>query len=266
MRTLALTIAYDGTDWSGFQRLRGAPTIQAAVEEALAKVLQHSVTVMAAGRTDAGVHAMGQVVSLHTCNPMPLDRIGWVTNRLLPPSIRIRKAVEREANFHARFGAAYRRYWYVIQKTGHPEPIGGRFRWQLPYTLNRASMEESLLSVHGTHDFDALCHRGTPGGSTIRTIHRAIIRNWSGGIVIDVQANAFLHQMMRLLVANVIVIGRGERPVTWLSDLVRSKNRHLAGVAAPPCGLFLMRIGYPPSVNPRWGTLLEKLNDEELSG
>ena len=266
MRTLALTIAYDGTDYMGFQRQPGLPSIQGTLEEALTTVFQHPVQVVAAGRTDAGVHAFGQMVSFRTASTIPIDRVAWVTNRYLPPTIRVRHAVERESTFHARFSAAYRRYWYVVQTAGKPDPVNGRFRWQLLCPLDMPAMSDALATVQGTHDFDAFCHRSTPGGSTVRTLHRILVRQWRDGIIIDVQAEAFLHQMVRLLVANTVLIGCGKRPVSWLAELLESRNRHLAGVAAPSCGLFLMRIGYPPTVNPRWGSILEKMNNEELLG
>ncbi|HEY3379838.1 MAG TPA: tRNA pseudouridine(38-40) synthase TruA [Armatimonadota bacterium] len=268
MRTLALTVSYDGTDWCGFQRQRDVPSIQGAVEAALSEVFQHKVAVFCAGRTDAGVHAIGQVVSFPTPNLMPLDRITWVTNRLLPATIRIRRAQDVPPNFHARFSARFRRYWYVVQSTGQPDPIYGRFRWQQKRRFDIAAMETALTAVQGCHDFAAFCHRlAAPTGSTIRTLHRAFVRPWAQGVIIDVQADAFLHQMVRLLVANVLLVGGGERPVTWLEELLQSRDRHLAGKGAPPCGLFLMRIGYfSPTVNPRWGSILEKLNDEMLFG
>ena len=265
MRTIALTVAYDGTDWAGFQRLTDRPTIQATLEQALTKVMQHGVTLTCAGRTDAGVHAYGQVVSFRTPNPMPIDRVAWVTNYLLPSTIVVRRAVEKTHPFHARFSAVYRRYWYFVQTVGGPDPIAGRFRWQIGHPLDITAMREALAPMIGLHDFAAFCHHRDVEVSTVRTLHHARVRQRAPGlVVIDLQAEAFLHQMVRLLVANIVLIGRGERPVDWLETLRATRKRHLSGKAAPPCGLFLMRIGYPPTVNPAWGTLMEKLNHEEL--
>ncbi|HEX2952084.1 MAG TPA: tRNA pseudouridine(38-40) synthase TruA [Armatimonadota bacterium] len=266
MRNIALTIAYDGTDWYGFQRQRAFPTVQQELETALSKVFQHPVEIVCAGRTDTGVHAVGQVISFHTDNPIPIERVTWVTNRFLPDTIRIRSAKEKPAAFHARFSASYRRYWYFIQTRSRPDPIVGRFCWQIKSRLDIPVMARALRSIQGKYDFSAFCHQGEPNGSPIRTIHRAQVKRWRHGVIIDVQADAFLHQMIRLMVANTILIGTWERPESWLEELVRSRNRHLAGKGAPPCGLFLMRIGYPPTVNPRWGSVLEKLNNEELLG
>lgn len=268
MRTLALTVAYDGTDWAGFQRQTRFPSIQGALEEALSAVLQHQVDIAAAGRTDAGVHALAQVISLRTANPIPLERVPRVTNRLLPASISIRRVVERPEGFHARWSARSRRYWYIVQQTRWPDPIRGRFRWQINHALDVCAMQAALTPLVGRHDFAALCHgERAPGRTTVRCIQRAQVHRRPGLVVIDVQADAFLHQMVRLLVANLVQIGRGVRPVEWLEELLHSRNRIYAGKVAPPQGLFLMRIGYPPSED--CISLVEDagvLNNEEFSG
>ena len=246
MRTLALTVAYDGTDWAGFQRQPDRPTICGALETALAGLLRHPVHLAAAGRTDAGVHALGQVVSLRTENPLPLEHLPWAVNRLLPASIRIRRVEEREATFHARCSARNRRYWYWLQTTRWPDPMRGRFCWQFDRALDAASMQTALEPLLGRHDFRAFCHGGVSPRGTVRTLRRAQVRRWRDALVIDVQADAFVQQMVRLLVANVVRVGCGDRPTDWLAELLHSYDRHRAGHGAPACGLFLMRIGYPP--------------------
>lgn len=265
MRTIALKVAYDGTDWSGFQRLADRPSIQQSLEEALSSVMQHPVNVVCAGRTDAGVHAYGQVVSFQSENRIPIDRIPWVTNRLLPASIMIRQAEDKLSPFHARFSADYRRYWYVLQTNSAKEPIGGRFRWQMKEKLDIERMRTAMSVLIGKHDYQAFSHQIDPQSVTERTVHHArVLVRANGIVIIDLQAKAFLRQMIRLLVANIVLIGRDERPVEWLETLRATRDRHIAGKGAPPCGLYLMRIGYPPTVNPGWGTLMEKLDHEEF--
>jgi tRNA pseudouridine38-40 synthase len=144
MRTLALTVAYDGTEWAGFQRQRQSPSIQGTLEMALSDALQHPIAVLGAGRTDAGVHALGQVVSLHTDNPIPTERVPRVVNRWLPPAIRVRHAREMPAGFHARLTASYRRYWYALQAVRQPDPLRGRFCWQVERPLDTAAMDAAL--------------------------------------------------------------------------------------------------------------------------
>jgi len=248
MRTLALTVAYDGTEWAGFQRQTRYPSVQRELEDALTKVFQHQVEIAAAGRTDAGVHALGQVISFQSDNPLPVERIPLAVNRLLPASILIRNAMERPMGFNARHSARFRRYWYLVQHTHQPDPIRGRFVWQVMKKIDVCAMQQALASMIGRHDFAAYCHGEiAPWRTTMRCIQRAQVRYWRGCIVVDIQADAFLHQMVRLLVANLVKVGSGERSVHWLEELRQSRDRYLAGKGAPPHGLFLMRIGYPPS-------------------
>lgn len=247
LRTLALMIAYDGTDWAGIQRLNDRPTIGETLNTALTTVLRHPVCMVAAGRTDAGVHALGQMISLRTDNPLPLENLHRAVNRLLPASIRVRRVDEREERFHARCSAINRRYWYLLQTARQPDPLRGRFCWQLDRALDADKMQEALLPLLGQHDFRAYCHGEVhPPRGSVRTIQRLRIRRRRALLVIDVQADAFLHHMVRLLVANVVRVGIGERPVDWPAELLESRDRHGAGKGAPACGLFLMRIGYPP--------------------
>ena len=271
LRVLALTVAYDGTDWAGFQRQTRRPSIQLALEEALTAVLRHPVAIDAAGRTDAGVHALGQVVSLQTANPLPVERIPLAVNRLLPSSIRVRRACEKPPGFHARHSAGSRRYWYLVQQAGQPDPVRGRFCWQVTMPLQLTAMQAALAPLLGQHDFAAFC-QGVPAPcrTTVRSIQRAQVAPWGGSICIDVQADAFLHQMMRLLVANLVLVGCGDQPAGWLRELLLARNRYLAGKVAPPHGLFLMRIGYPPmeeSIPFEEEMEIETNNDdEEFSG
>ncbi|MEI7833015.1 MAG: tRNA pseudouridine(38-40) synthase TruA [bacterium] len=246
MRTLAITVAYDGTDWSGFQRQSYHPSIQGALEKALSNVLREDVRIAAAGRTDAGVHALGQMISLCTANPMPIERITWVTNRYLPASIRVLRARDVADDFSARWSAYYRRYWYVVAPgISTPDPIRGRFCWQVKESLDIAAMNEAGRLLLGRHDFVTFCQSGSPSVTTVRELQRIEIRPRGRNLVIDLQADGFLYRMVRIIAANLVEIGSGQKPVSWLEELLHSRNRHKAGKWAPACGLYLMRIGYP---------------------
>jgi tRNA pseudouridine38-40 synthase len=265
-RTLALTVAYDGTAWAGLQRQTQFPSIQGALEAALTTVLQHPVTVAAAGRTDAGVHALGQVVSLRTESTIPLERVPWVTNRVLPESIRVRAAVEREPWFHARLSARSRRYVYVVQPTRHPDPLRSRFCWQVP-PVDVDAMVRAAATLCGRHDFAAFCHGGEAPGSTVRTVQRLAVRPWRGTVVVDIQADAFLRRMIRLLVGVLVQVGCGEQSECWPAEVLAARDRTRAGQGAPPNGLCLMRIGYPPIGDaPPLGVYGGEFTDEEFSG
>jgi len=265
MRTLALTVAYDGTDWAGMQWQPSAPTVQGALEKALASVLRHEVRIAAAGRTDAGVHALAQVVSLRTPNPIPAERLPLALNVLLPESVRVRRAVERTAGFHARRSAIFRRYWYRLQVTRHADPLRGRFCWQLERKLDVAAMRAALQPLAGRHDFAAFCHHGGETKGTARALHHARVMSRGTGIVVDVQADAFVHRMVRLLVSNLVLVGAGERPASWLEELLLSRDRSRSGKGAPARGLILMKIGYPPMEDPSREWEDSGDNDEMLS-
>ncbi len=266
MRTLAVTVAYDGTEWAGFQRQSRYPSLQAALETALTTVLRQPTTVTGAGRTDAGVHALGQVISLRTTSTIPVERVPWVTNRELPPSIRLRAAVEREPWFHARLSAGYRRYVYVLQPTRRSDPLRGRFCWQVP-ALDAEAMARAATALIGRHDFAAFCHGGKALGGSVRTLQRLVVRQRPGLVLLDIQADAFLRRMVRLLVGTLVQVGRGVRPESWPAEVLASRNRDLAGYGAPPHGLCLMRIGYPPIGDaPPLGVYGGELTDEEFSG
>lgn len=246
MRTLALKVAYDGTDWSGFQRQSRFPTVQDELEKALGKVLREKVRISAAGRTDAGVHALGQMISLSTSNPMPIERIEWVTNRLLPATIRVRRARDVADDFSARWSAYHRRYWYVVSPgIATPDPIRGRFSWQVPLLLDIGVMYEASRPLIGLHDFSAFAQKGSPSVTNFRTIERIEFRARGNNVIIDMQADGFLYRMVRIMVANLVEIGSGQKPVSWMEELLHSQDRHKAGRWAPACGLYLMRIGYP---------------------
>lgn len=269
MRTLALTVAYDGTDWAGFQRQPGHVTIQAQLEAALSLALQHPVEVAAAGRTDAGVHALGQIISFTTLNPLPIERVPRIVNNYLPATIRVRRARVMPTGFHARWWASSRRYRYLLHVTRQPDPIRGRFCWQVPPPLDVEAMLRASRACIGRQDFAAFCQNWQPGQSTMRTVTRLAVQPLPGGYVqIDVQADAFLHRMVRLLVAQLRLVGGGIYPDSWPAQVLASRNRQWAGKGAPATGLILMRIGYPP-VADSFSPLGESVGDEcheEFSG
>jgi tRNA pseudouridine38-40 synthase len=268
MRNIALTVSYDGTDWAGFQRQNIYPSIQGELEKALQKLCGHGVTVSAAGRTDAGVHAFGQVVNFFTPTPVPIEKVAWVTNRWLPDSIRVRKARDVDARFHARHCAVYRRYWYFVQEVHEVDAMRSRFCWQIKDRLNVDAMKAATTEIMGRHDFSAFCHSGSPALSNVKNLIYAGVRRQGSYLIFDVKADAFLYQMVRLLVGNFVRIGRGEKSPEWMGELLETKTRHFAEVAAPTNGLWLMRVGYPRynNIDIPVGDLVGETEDEELSG
>ena len=273
MRCIALKIAYDGTDWNGFQRQKSVqeylsperstqlrqklfkPSIQNELERALGKLFEHRVEVKCAGRTDKNVHALGQVVSFFTEVNIPTRLMPLALNRLLKPSIRVRKAVEMREDFHPRFDAKYRRYWYVVNTNAKLNPLLTRYQYCLQDDLRRSEkleldfgkMERALSALVGTHDFTSYSHNSS-SDTMIRTLEMARLRCTKSGFIIDLKADAFLRQMVRLIAANVIKVGRGLKSEDWLFELLELKDRHMAGNAADPHGVWLMQVGYDKGV------------------
>lgn len=242
---IALGLEYDGAAFSGWQIQRHARTVQACLEEALTRVADHPVRTWCAGRTDAGVHAMGQVVHFET-HAMRSMR-SWVlgTNANLPREVAVHWAVEVSPDFNARFSATARAYRYLI--LNQPTRLAlwsRRATWELR-PLDAARMHLAAQVLVGEHDFSSFRAAGCQASHPVRTLHRISVRREGSQVVLEVEANAFLQHMVRNLTGALLEIGRGERPVEWIGELLAARDRTRAGVTAPPEGLYLLRVEYP---------------------
>jgi tRNA pseudouridine38-40 synthase len=268
MRTLKLTLAYDGTRFVGWQRQAEGESIQGLLEEALAKFEGAPVTVHGAGRTDAGVHAHGQVASAHVTFTHAPATLGRALNAILPGDIRVLDVAEAPADFHARFSARSKSYRYQLRTGEVGDPFTRAFEWQLSERLDVDRMRAAAASLVGTHDFAAFQSAGTDVTSSIRTIFRSEIRGPDGFapllvghgssisqsgedplgsrsvVVYEVTADGFLRHMVRAIVGTLVEIGRGWRPVASVTQLLDGGTRADAGATAPPHGLFLVRVDY----------------------
>ncbi len=241
----ALGIEYDGTAYKGWQtqgpRIR---TIQGVLERALSDVADSPVSVVCAGRTDAGVHAIEQVAHFDTESNRP-ER-AWVlgVNSKLPADVSVRWSRPVAPGFHARFSANARRYRYLIQ-CGRSRPALNRSRaaWHWS-SLDVERMNSAARHLLGEHDFSAFRAAECQAKHPVRTITRISVRGEDDRVVMDVEANAFLHHMVRNIVGALMPVGRGERPNTWTRDLLKARDRKLAGVTAPACGLYLVGVRY----------------------
>jgi tRNA pseudouridine38-40 synthase len=246
---LALGIEYDGTGYSGWQRLSHRPSVQAAVEAALSFVADHPLEVTCAGRTDAGVHAECQVVHFYTAAERSLR--GWVmgANSRLPPDIAVLWAHRVADEFHARFGARARRYRYTILNRPVRAALMARHVTWERVPLDAARMHAAAQALLGENDFSAFravqCQASTP----MRNVHEVTVARHGDGVVIEIQANAFLHHMVRNIVGSLLPVGRGERPVEWPGELLVGRDRGRAGPTAPATGLTLLAPRYPAE----WG-------------
>ena len=247
MRTLRLTLEYDGTDYRGFGIQPGAPTIQGVLETALTAALNHPVRVVGGGRTDSGVHAAGQVVSLHTSAPRPAAVVQRATNARLPRDVYVRAVAEAPAGFDARRSALWRRYRYTLWREPAPNLWWQRFSYHLARPLDLAAMRRASRRLVGRHDFAALAThqaRNAPA-STVRTVHQARWLVDDAFWHFEVVADAFLRHMVRSMVGTLLLAGRGELAPADVSAILAARDRRRAGPTVPAAGLTLMTIAYP---------------------
>lgn len=242
MRVQAV-VAYDGTDYGGFQRQTNAPSVQAVLEAALAQVTQEAVTVLAAGRTDAGVHAAGQVIAFDTAWRHGLDDLQRALNAVLPADVAVLEVAEAAPDFHPRYDARSRRYRYTIYNAPVRWPLARRYSLHVPEPLDVTALQQAAQCLVGEHDFAAF---GQPpqGESTVRQV---FVAEWGGEspwLTFDIEANAFLYRMVRSIVGTMLLVGRGEMSVEEFAAVLASCDRSRAGPTAPPHGLCLMKIEY----------------------
>lgn len=249
MRHIRLLVEYDGTALCGWQRQANGPTVQGHLEEALAKLLSHEVAVAGASRTDAGVHASGQVASFRTDRPIPLHGIRRGLNSMLPREIAIAEAVEIEpgVDFHPRFSATGKHYRYLVWTRAERSPRWRDRAWHHSAPLDLAAMRHGAEPLIGEHDFAAFRSAGCTAPRTIRRIERIEIAELSDTpalVAIDVRGNAFLRNMVRILVGTLIEVGTGRRTPAQVAEILASKDRTRAGMTAPAHGLELVSVRY----------------------
>jgi len=241
---LAVGIEYAGTRYAGWQRQDHAPSVQAEVERALARIADHPVAVVCAGRTDAGVHALGQVVHFDTTAVRP-ER-GWLlgANVHLPSDVALRWVAPVADDFHARYWALSRTYRYLVlnRPTRSPLAADRACQWRTP--LDAARMHAALQALVGEHDFSAFRAAECQAQVPVRRLARITVTRDGDLVVFEVTANAFLHHMVRNIVGSALPIGAGERDAAWLRALLAGRDRRVAGATAPPGGLYLTAVEY----------------------
>ncbi len=240
-----MTIEYDGTDFSGFQRQRNQMTVQEAVEMAAGRIEGRPVTVVGAGRTDAGVHAKGQVVSFATARDLSPEVWIRALNDLLPASIAVREAWHHDGPFNPRFRAVAREYRYTLRDGPARPAIGRQYLWHVAGSLDVEAMDRALRHLIGTHDFSSFSGRSTgPPRSMVRTVTAARCRREDEAIAVEITANAFLPHMVRNIVGTIVPIGRGSAPADSIREILELRDRSAAGPTAPAHGLCLVRVHF----------------------
>lgn len=244
MRNLRLDICYDGSRYRGWQRLPGREdTIQGKLETALSRILEEPIEISGSGRTDAGVHARGQVANFHCGSKMPSEEILGALRRYLPEDIGIYSCKDVSPRFHARLNAKEKTYLYRIWNSEAPCVFERRYVARMPERLNLDAMEAAAAQLTGQHDFSAFCDNARMKKSTVRFIRAIQVSRYGQEIRIRVTGNGFLHSMVRILVGTLVEVGRGQRSVSSIPALFGG-TRAEAGFLAPAQGLCLEEVIY----------------------
>lgn len=245
MKKYAACIEYDGTAYYGWQRLSHGPSIQAEVEKALAFVANHPIELTCSGRTDSGVHGIGQVVHFESAAQRTQKAWQMGCNTNLPDDITMRWVTPVADEFHARFSATSRRYRYIIaNQVPRPALLYNKVCW-FKEPLDAELMQQAAQSLLGENDFSSFRAAGCQAKHAMRELQYINVSRDQQYVYVDIIANAFLHHMVRNIVGSLFEVGKQEKPVSWLAELLALKDRTQAGITAPACGLYFVSVEYP---------------------
>ena len=264
--TFKLTLAYDGAAYSGWQFQPDRPTLQGTLESALKQITRETIRVAGSGRTDAGVHALGQVVSFHSATRLPPATLQKALNATLPDDIAVIELSEAPPDFHAIRDCVRKRYRYVLHDGPSRDVFSRRYAWHVWHPLDEAAMQRAAQSLVGTQDFASFQTHGTERETTVRTVYEITVCRGSGAIAgtiadcglriadcrgeaeaivtVEVEADGFLYNMVRTIVGTLVQVGRSQQAETWPAQVLDARDRRLAGMTAPPHGLFLLEAFY----------------------
>jgi tRNA pseudouridine38-40 synthase len=245
VRNIKLTICYDGTDFRGWQRQPGQRTVQEVLETAVEKLTGTYSKTTACSRTDAGVHARGQVVHFFTACRLQLGVIVRALNALTPRDVQILEAADMPQSFHSTLDAVSKRYRYVIDNQTFADPLQLRTSWHVFHRLDVETMQRAGQALVGRHDFRSFETEWPNRTSSVRTIVDLTVARNDNLVSIEVEADGFLYNMVRAIAGTLMLVGAGKRPEAWVGEVLRAENRIEAGPTAPPQGLFLLVVRYP---------------------
>ncbi|GAC1449934.1 MAG: tRNA pseudouridine(38-40) synthase TruA [Isosphaeraceae bacterium] len=244
MRNLKLLLSYDGTEFSGWQRQRDRRSVQQVLEEAVGRLTGVVPSTHASGRTDAGVHAIGQVVHFLTMSRHSPAVFVKALNATLPADIRIKDAWEVPQSFHATLDARSKLYRYVVDNSRIADPFQTRFAWHVYQALDVPAMHRAAAALKGRHDFRSFETNWPNRTSSVRTITHIAVNRMNDAVWIDVEADGFLYNMVRSITGTLVEVGKGKWPESSVAAVVAAEDRRVAGPTAPPQGLFLVRVRY----------------------
>lgn len=246
MRNIKLIIEYDGTNYCGWQVQDNGPTIQGSLEKALLAVTGEKITVHGSGRTDAGVHARGQVANFTTSSSIPGEKFAYALNNKLPADIVIKHSCEMPPDFHARFSAKGKKYSYLVYNSKFPSALLRNYAYHVNYCerLDISRIEKAAKAFVGTHDFYGFMAAGSKVKDTVRTIYEIDLEEEKGLLRFNFKGNGFLYNMVRIITGTLIYAGIGKIDPDEMEDIIASKDRVRAGITAPPNGLYLEEVYY----------------------
>ncbi len=244
VRNIKAVIEYDGTDYFGFQYQPDRPTIQGELQEALNRILGEVVVIYGAGRTDTGVHAVGQTINFRTQSRIPVERLPAAMNSLLPKAISVADAEEVDESFHSRYSARSRLYRYTVLNRANRSAVQARYSWHVAKPLNCGAMRKAAKSLVGVGDFAGFACGDSENCTTVRRLMEVSIRKRGERVEFLVRGNAFLRSMVRVIVGTLVEVGLGLRAPESVAEILRAGDRRLAGKTAPPQGLCLVEVEY----------------------
>lgn len=244
IKRVKLIIEYDGTNYHGFQVQNNAHTIQAEIEKAINKLTGEKVVLAAAGRTDAGVHALGQVIAFDTSSRIPPDRWKYALNSVLPGDIRVRESSYVEKGFHPRFNAVSKTYHYLIYRREKGALFYRNYAWVNSEVLDVDEMKKAACYIKGTHDFRSFCSSGSSVKNFTRTVKKLEIEDEFPFLWLKIEADGFLYNMVRIITGTLVEIGQGKYKAEDMKNIIEARDRNKAGITAPPQGLYLIEVKY----------------------
>jgi tRNA pseudouridine38-40 synthase len=244
MRNIKLTIEYDGKDFNGWQKQPDKLNIQGNIEKVISEITKEEIELIGSGRTDAGVHAIGQVANFKTNSNIPIEKFAIAINSRLKKSIIIKKAEEVPERFHSRYNCKKKTYRYIINNSDMGSAIYRNLEYNIKMPLNLENMKKASKYFEGEHDFSAFKASGTSSKSSVRTIYSADVKKENERIIIELTGNGFLYNMVRIISGTLVEVGLGKIRPEEIKDIIDSKNRQMAGKTLPPYGLYLVEVNY----------------------
>ena len=244
MRNIKLTIEYDGKDFNGWQKQPNKLNIQGEIERAIYNITKEEVDLIGSGRTDAGVHALGQVANFKTNSEISIEKLPLAINSQLKNSIVIKEAEEVDERFHSRYNAKHKTYRYIINNSKCGTAIYRNLEYSYPFKLDVEKMKQASKYFEGEHDFKAFKSSGTSSKNSVRTIYKAIVKQEGEKIIIELTGNGFLYNMVRIISGTLLDVGLGKIQPEEIPEMIESKDRQRAGKTHPAHGLYLVEVKY----------------------